>query len=122
MIKTMTANQKMAELFQCDKSTISRHIRNVSESGEPKQDPCSAKFATRQFLQPRRKRLLKFGSRLLLPGGKRIGPDKGGYRKKKYACPLAPSGCATRNLYATSFRKPLSDNHLHLNFTHKSTY
>ena len=29
MIKTMTANQKMAELFQRNKSTISRHIRNV---------------------------------------------------------------------------------------------
>lgn len=71
MIKTMTANQKMAELFQRDKSTISRHIFYVFESGEPKQDPCSAKFAIRQFLQPRRKRLLKFGSRLLLPGGKR---------------------------------------------------
>lgn len=40
MIKTMTANQKMAELFQRDKSTTSRHIRNVFESREPKQDPC----------------------------------------------------------------------------------
>ncbi len=59
MIKTMTANQKMAELFQRNKSTISRHIRNVFESGEPKQDPCSAKFAIWQFLQPRRKRMLK---------------------------------------------------------------
>lgn len=44
MIKTMTANQKMAELFQRDKSTISRHIFYVFESGEPEQDPCSAKF------------------------------------------------------------------------------
>lgn len=46
MIKTMTANQKMAELLQRNKSTISRHIRNVSESGEPKQDPAVAFFAT----------------------------------------------------------------------------
>ena len=44
MIKTMTANQKMAGLFQRNKSTISRHIRNVSESGEPEQDPCTARF------------------------------------------------------------------------------
>ena len=36
MIKTMTANQKMAELFQRNKSTISRHIRNVFESGKQK--------------------------------------------------------------------------------------
>lgn len=70
MIKTMTANQKMAELFQRNKSTISRHIRNVSESGEPEQDPCSAKFAIRQFQQPRRKRLLRSGARQ--PAGKDI--------------------------------------------------
>ena len=36
MIKTMTANQKMAELFQRNKSTISRHIRNVFKSGKQK--------------------------------------------------------------------------------------
>lgn len=72
MIKTMTANQKMAELFQRNKSTISRHIFYfyVSESGEPEQDPCSAKFAIRQFLLPRRKRLLKSGVRQ--PAGKDI--------------------------------------------------
>ena len=70
MIKTMTANQKMAELFQRNKSTISRHIFYVFESGEPEQDLCSAKFAIRQFLQPRRKRLLKSGVRQ--PAGKDI--------------------------------------------------
>ena len=69
MIKTMTANQKMAELFQRNKSTISRHIFYVFESGEPKQDPCSAKFAIQQFLQPRRKRLLRSGARQ--PGRRR---------------------------------------------------
>lgn len=42
MIKTMTANQKMAELFQRDKSTISRHIRNVFESGKLRQDSAVA--------------------------------------------------------------------------------
>ena len=42
----MTANQKMAELFQRNKSTISRHIRNVSESGEPEAESVAAFFAT----------------------------------------------------------------------------
>ena len=42
MIKTMTANQKMAELFQRNKSTISRHIRNVFESGKLRQDSAVA--------------------------------------------------------------------------------
>ena len=46
MIKTMTANQKMAELFQRNKSTISRHIRNVFESGEPEAESVVAFFAT----------------------------------------------------------------------------
>ena len=47
MIKTMTANQKMAELFQRNKSTISRHIRNVFESGkQQKPDSSVAFFAT----------------------------------------------------------------------------
>ena len=38
MIKTMTANQKMAELFQRNKSTISRQIFYVFESGELEAD------------------------------------------------------------------------------------
>lgn len=63
MIKTMTANQKMAELFQRNKSTISRHIRNVFESGKLRQDSCTARFAIWQFLLPRRKRLLRSGAR-----------------------------------------------------------
>ena len=36
MIKTMTANQKMAELFQRNKAIISRQIFYVFESGEQK--------------------------------------------------------------------------------------
>lgn len=44
MIKTMTANQKMAELFQRNKSIISRHIRNVSESGESEAESIVAFF------------------------------------------------------------------------------
>ena len=43
----LTADQ-MAELFQRNKSTISRHIKNVFESGELKQDSTVAFFATVQ--------------------------------------------------------------------------
>ena len=46
MIKTMTANQKMAELFQRNKSTISRHIFYVFEPGEPEAESVAAFFAT----------------------------------------------------------------------------
>ena len=48
MIRTMTANQKMAELFQRNKSTTSRHIFYfyVSESGEPEAESIVAFFAT----------------------------------------------------------------------------
>ena len=46
MIKTMTANREMAELFQRNKSTISRHIFYVFESGEMKPDSVVAFFAT----------------------------------------------------------------------------
>lgn len=41
----LTADQ-MAELFQRNKSTISRHIKNVFESGELKPDSTVAFFAT----------------------------------------------------------------------------
>ena len=41
----LTADQ-MAELFQRNKSTISRHIRNVFESGELKPEVVVAFFAT----------------------------------------------------------------------------
>ena len=43
----LTADQ-MAELFQRNKSTISRHIRNVFESGELNPDSTVAFFATVQ--------------------------------------------------------------------------
>ena len=39
---------QMAELFQRDKSTISRHIKNVFEEGELTQEATVAKFATVQ--------------------------------------------------------------------------
>lgn len=39
---------QMAELFQRDKSTISRHIKNVFEDGELKRESTVAKFATVQ--------------------------------------------------------------------------
>jgi hypothetical protein len=52
---------QMAELFQRNKSTISRHIKNVFEEGELNADSTVAFFATVQteggtrhrFLQPR---------------------------------------------------------------------
>jgi hypothetical protein len=37
---------QMAELFQRDKSVISRHIRNIFDEGELRQDSVVAKFAT----------------------------------------------------------------------------
>ena len=43
----MTINQ-MSALFQIDKSGISRHIKNVFETGELRQDATVAKFATVQ--------------------------------------------------------------------------
>ena len=43
----LTLNQ-MAELFQVDKSGISRHLRNVYETGELRQEGTVAKFATVQ--------------------------------------------------------------------------
>jgi hypothetical protein len=36
----------MAELFQRDKAFISRHIRNIFDEGELRQDSVVAKFAT----------------------------------------------------------------------------
>ena len=39
---------QMAELFQRDKSTISRHIKNIFEGGELAQAATVAKFATVQ--------------------------------------------------------------------------
>ncbi len=41
----LTADQ-MAELFQRNKSSISRHIKNVFESGELQRDSVVAEFAT----------------------------------------------------------------------------
>ena len=38
--------EQMAELFQRNKSTISRHIKNVFEGGELDKDMVVAKFAT----------------------------------------------------------------------------
>ena len=37
---------QMAELFQRDKSTISRHIKNIFTEGELQRDSVIAKFAT----------------------------------------------------------------------------
>lgn len=41
--------EQMAELFQRDKSTISRHIKNIFEEGELAQAATVAKFATIQM-------------------------------------------------------------------------
>ena len=40
---------QMAELFQRDKSTISRHIKNIFAEGELRLDSTVAKFATVQM-------------------------------------------------------------------------
>ena len=40
---------QMAELFQRDKSTISRHIKNIFTEGELKRDSVVANFATTEF-------------------------------------------------------------------------
>lgn len=40
--------EQMADLFQRDKSTISRHIKNVFEDGELSRESTVAKFATVQ--------------------------------------------------------------------------
>ena len=39
---------QMAKLFQRDKSTISRHIKNIFSEGELRQEATVAKFATVQ--------------------------------------------------------------------------
>ena len=44
----LTINQ-MADLFQVDKSGISRHLKNVFESGELEREATVAKFATVQL-------------------------------------------------------------------------
>ena len=41
---------QMAELFQRDKSTISRHIKNIFTEGELKREAVVAKFATTSSL------------------------------------------------------------------------
>ena len=41
--------EQMAELFQRDKSTISRHIKNVFEEGELTRESTVANFATVQM-------------------------------------------------------------------------
>lgn len=38
--------QQMADLFQVDKSGVSRHLRNIFDSGELAVDAVVAKFAT----------------------------------------------------------------------------
>ena len=40
---------QMAELFQRDKSTISRHIKNIFEEGELQRNSVVANFATTEF-------------------------------------------------------------------------
>ena len=45
----LSLNQ-MADLFQRDKSTISRHIKNVFEEGELDRKVVVAKFTTTEFL------------------------------------------------------------------------
>lgn len=43
------STDQMAELFQRNKSTISRHIKNVLEDGELQEDSVVANFATTEI-------------------------------------------------------------------------
>ena len=69
---------QMAELFQRNKSTISRHIKNIFECGELSQDMVVAKNATTTII----------GKMLLLmyaKGGARLGASMKDLGKKLFA-------------------------------------
>ena len=58
---------QMAALFQRDKSTISRHIKNVFEEGELLKDSTVAKFATVQTEGSRQvERMIEFYNRIAI--------------------------------------------------------
>ena len=74
----LTADQ-MAELFQRNKSTISRHIKNVFESGELKPDSTVAFFATVQNEGTRRveRNITFYNLDMIISVGYRVNSHRG---------------------------------------------
>ena len=74
----LTADQ-MAELFQRNKSTISRHIKNVFESGELKPDSTVAFFATVQNEGTRRveRNIAFYNLDMIISVGYRVNSHRG---------------------------------------------
>ena len=74
----LTADQ-MAELFQRNKSTISRHIKNVFESGELKPDSTVAFFATVQNEGTRRveRNIAYYNLDMIISVGYRVNSHRG---------------------------------------------
>ena len=74
----LTADQ-MAELFQRSKSTISRHIRNVFDSGELEQTPTVAFFATVQNEGDRKveRSLAYYNLDMIISVGYRVNSHRG---------------------------------------------
>ena len=74
----LTADQ-MAELFQRNKSTISRHIKNVFESGELKPDSTVAFFATVQDEGTRRveRNIAYYNLDMIISVGYRVNSYRG---------------------------------------------
>ena len=74
----LTADQ-MAELFQRNKSTISRHIKNVFESGELKPDSTVAFFATVQTEGTRKveRNIAYYNLDMIISVGYRVNSHRG---------------------------------------------
>ncbi len=74
----LTADQ-MAELFQRNKSTISRHIKNVFESGELEQNRTVAFFATVQYEGGRKveRNLTFYNLDMIISVGYRVNSHRG---------------------------------------------
>lgn len=74
----LTADQ-MAELFQRNKSTISRHIKNILESGELQQDRTVAFFATVQNEGNRKieRNLTYYNLDMIISVGYRVNSHRG---------------------------------------------
>lgn len=67
---------QMADLFQRDKSTISRHIRNVFSDGELSKDSVVANFATTATDGKKLDLVLTSSNRKLLKGSGKTRHDK----------------------------------------------
>ena len=72
----LTADQ-MAELFQRNKSTISRHIKNVFEDGELNPDSTVVFFATVQNEGPVERNLAYYNLDMIISVGYRVKSHRG---------------------------------------------